>query len=155
MQTPKPSDAHQMLSRLVGRWQGEERLYPGPWETRGGKALARVENRSALDGFAVVQDYEQAREGTVRVRGHGVFSWDDPHQCYTMHWVDSMGLPPSEYKGSLNDNILTLTSANPQGQSRATFNLQQEGKYKFLMEVSPDGHQWFPMMEGIYSREKP
>lgn len=153
MQMPKPSDAHQKLTRLVGRWRGEERLFPTPWDPKGGIAIGRVENRTALDGFVVVQDYEQAREGTVNFRGHGVFSWDDPQQCYKMHWFDSMGMPASEYKGTLNDNILTLTSKNPQGLNRAIFNLQQEGKYKFLMEVSPDGQQWFPFMEGHYSRE--
>ena len=96
MQMPKPSDAHQKLSRLVGNWRGEERLYPTPWDPKGGRALARVENKAALDGFAVIQEYEQAREGTVRFRGHGVFTWDDPRQCYIMQWIDSMGMSPSD-----------------------------------------------------------
>ncbi|MGE5277442.1 MAG: DUF1579 family protein [Acidobacteriota bacterium] len=73
---PRPGEPHRQLRKLVGSWRGEERLSPSPWDPVGGTAVGRVENRSALDGFAVVQDYEQERNGAVGFRGHRVFSWD-------------------------------------------------------------------------------
>jgi superfamily I DNA/RNA helicase len=64
---PKVTEAHRRLERLVGAWSGEERLYPSPFDPLGGAATGRVRNQLALDGFAVVQDYERlkARAGML------------------------------------------------------------------------------------------
>ncbi len=150
---PKPTDAHKRLERLIGKWKGEEKMHPSPWDPIGGIAIARINNRSALDGFTVMQDYEQERNGEVGFRGHGVFSFDATQQCYFLHWWDSMGMPPNEFKGNLMDNILTLTSQSPMGLNRATFDLRQDGKYTFTLDASQDGKQWYTMMEGNYKRE--
>ena len=64
---------------------------------RSGAATGRVRNRLALDGFAVVQDYEQERDGGIHFRGHGVFRWDPEERSYTLHWFDSLGLPPANF----------------------------------------------------------
>ena len=56
MEMPKPTAAHRRLEKLIGRWSGEERIHPSPFDPNGGLAMARLENRPALDGFAVVQD---------------------------------------------------------------------------------------------------
>ena len=154
MEMPKPTDAHKKLERLAGKWKGEEKMYPSPWDPKGGTAVARVNNRPALDGFTVVQDYEQERNGAVTFRGHGVFSYDAMQQCYVLHWWDTMGMPVNEFKGTLEGNILTMTDKKPQGLNRAVFDLRQEGKYNFKMEVSQDGKQWQTFMEGNYLREK-
>ena len=154
MEMPKPGSPHQKLQRLSGKWIGEEKLHPSPWDPKGGMATARVHNRSSLDGFVVVQDYEQERGGQVNFRGHGVFSYDAVQQCYVMHWWDSMGMPPNEFKGNFVGDVLTFTGQNPQGISRATFDLDQEGTYKFKMEASQDGKQWHTFMEGSYAKEK-
>lgn len=154
MEMPKPTDAHRKLQKLIGAWTGEELLSPTPWDPKGGTAVARVHNRMALDGFAVVQDYEQERGGVVNFRGHGVFGWDPEGQTYTMHWFDTMGMPPNVYRGTFQGDVLTLTSKLQQGHSRAVFNLLQQDKYAFHMEVSPDGQQWTKVLEGNYSRSR-
>jgi len=153
MDMPKPTDAHRKLQKLVGNWKGDEQLYPSPWDPKGGPAVGRVQNRLALDGFVVIQDYEQERNGSVSFRGHGVFSWDARGQCYVMHWFDSMGTGHEAYRGQFQSDVLTLTSRFPQGQSRAVFDLSKDGHYSFRMDVSPDGNQWHTFMEGNYSRE--
>ena len=153
MQMPKPTEAHKKLERLTGKWKGEEKMYPSPWDPNGGMAVGRVNNRPALDGFTVVQDYEQERNGAVSFRGHGVFSYNAMQQCYVLHWWDTMGMPPNEFKGTIEGNILTMTDKNSQGLNRAVFDLRQEGKYNFKMEVSQDGKQWHTFMEGNYNRE--
>lgn len=153
MEMPKPTEAHRRLEKLVGLWIGEEKIHPSPFDPVGGTALARVENRRALEGFAVVQDYEQERNGMVAFRGHGVIRWDVPQQCYEMYWFDSVGMAPSVFRGGFEGEALTLTSKNEQGHSRAVFDLGVKDKYVFHMEVSPDGKQWFPFMEGHYARK--
>ena len=153
MEMPKPTEAHRKLEKLVGSWSGEEKISPSPWDPQGGTAVGRVQNRLALDGFIVVQDYEQERGGAVNFRGHGVFSWDSMQQCYVLHWFDSMGMPPNEFCGNFDDNVLTLSSSGPQGHSRAVFDFREEGSYTFRMDVSQDGSEWYTFMEGKYARQ--
>lgn len=154
MEMPKLTDAHRKLEKLVGRWSGEERIHPSPFDPKGGTAIARVENRLALDGFAVVQDYDQERNGKVTFRGHSVLRWDTSQQCYEMYWFDSMGMAPSVFRGNFDGEVLTVAAKDPQGHSRAVFDFGKKGHYTFRMEVSQDGQQWFPFMEGQYGLEK-
>lgn len=154
MEMPKLTDAHRRLDKLVGHWIGEEKIYPSPFDPQGGMVTARIENRLALNGFAVVQEYEQEKNGAVVFRGHGVFRWEAMQQCYEMHWFDSLGFPPSVFRGNWTGEVLTVTSQSPQGHNRATFDFGTKGHYKFLMEVSPDGKQWFPFMDGQYSLKR-
>lgn len=151
MEMPQLTDAHRKLEKFVGRWAGEEKIYPSPFDPQGGTVLARVENRLALNGFAVVQDYEQEKNGQIVFRGHGVFRWEAMQQCYEMHWFDSMGFAPSVFRGNWAGEVLTVINQSPQGHSRATFDFGPKGRYKFLMEVSQDGKQWFPFIEGQYA----
>ncbi len=154
MEMPKPNENHAQLHRFAGRWFGEEKISPSPWDPVGGVATGRIENRVDLDGFVVVQDYVQEREGSVSFRGHGVFSWNSLQECYFMHWFDSMGTPVNEYKGHFDGNVLTVTCDMPQGgKSRAVFEVLEDGKYRFKMEITQDGEQWATFMQGLYSRE--
>jgi hypothetical protein len=153
MEMPKPGAAHQKLSALIGEWAGDETLHPSPWDPAGGPAAARVTNRWVADGFAVVQDYEQIRNGQVTFRGHGVFSYDPARDEYVMHWWDSMGSQVNEFRGRLEGNRLILAAPMPGGgHSRTTWILTGPDGHDFLMEVSPDGQSWHPSMEGTYSR---
>jgi hypothetical protein len=153
MDMPKPTEAHRQLHKLVGLWNGEERVSPSPWDPKGGPAVGRARNRLALDGFVVVQDYEQERNGKITYQGHGVFSWDAIGQGYVMHWWDSMGMAPSELRGNFESGVLVLTNADSQMHSRATWDLSKPGRYAFRMEVSQDGNQWYPFLEGNYTRQ--
>jgi hypothetical protein len=152
MEMPKPTAAHRKLECFVGSWSGEERLFPSPWDPKGGNAVGRVVNRLALDGFVVVQDYEQERGGAVTFRGHGVFRWDSGDQCYVLHWFDSMGMPPNEFRGQFDAEVLTLYSKSAQGDSRAVFDFGEPGKYLFRLEVSRDRNHWVTFTEGRYTR---
>ena len=153
MEMPKPNDAHQKLERLIGHWSGEEKLFPSPWDPKGGVARGQVVNRRALDGFVVVQDYEQERGSVPSFRGHGVFSWDANQKCYALHWFDSMGMSPNVFRGNFEGNVLTLISKDPQMQNRAVFDFSRERQYTFRMEVSQDGAKWQTFMEGHYALE--
>jgi len=152
MDMPKPTAAHEKLAKLIGRWSGPETMPPGPWAPGGGTALGRVENRAALDGFVVIQDYAQERDGEVVFRGHGVFGWNPGAGHYTLHWFDSMGMGVNEYRGDFAGDVLSLISDSPMGKSRAVFDLGAAGRYVFRMDVSQDGQAWTTFMEGSYTR---
>ena len=145
------SDEHRRLHTLAGYWVGKERLHPSPFDARGGPAIGRVENRIALDGLALVQDYEQERNGAVNFRGHGVFRWDSREQAYVFYWFDSWGQSPNVFRGGFEGDILTLVCQEEQGQTRAVYDLGQVGEYTFRMDVSGDGKLWLPFADGTYT----
>ena len=150
MDMPKPGDAHTRLHRLAGQWGGEETVHPGPHDP-GGAATAFLNNRIALDGFTVVQEYEQYREGRPTYSGHGVFWFDPVASQYVMTWFDSMMGAAFDFRGDFDGDVLRLTNAMPGGGFvRATFDCGMPGEYVFMMEVSMDGTSWAPSMEGAY-----
>jgi hypothetical protein len=151
---PKPTDAHRKLAALAGRWSGQETIPPGPWDPNGGVALGRCLNHVAVDGFILLHEYEQERNGAVNFRGHGVFAYDAEAKAYTMHWWDSLGVAPNVFRGDFQGNLLQMVCLDRQGHSRATWELKDATHYVFRMEISQDGQQWLRLMEGEYVREE-
>ena len=151
MEMPKPGDAHARLHALAGQWGGEETVHPAPWEPAGGPATAFINNRIVLNGFAVVQEYEQYRDGKPTFSGHGLFWWDAAASEYVMTWLDSMMGVPANFRGTFDGDVLRLLNTMPQGGfARCSFDCGMPGEYVFLMEVSLDGETWTPAMEGAY-----
>ncbi len=153
MEMPTPGAAHFKLERLVGNWRGEERVHPSPWDPKGGDAVGRVQNRMALGGFVLIHDYEQELQGKIALTGHAVLRWNAAAERYVLLWFDSMGMPPTEFYGDLEEDVLTLVSQGPQGWIRAVWDFGEEDRYSYLMEASPAGEEWEPLMEGEYLRE--
>lgn len=153
MQMPRPGAPHEKMARLAGLWTGEEKIHPSPFDPEGGSARGRVENRLGASGFAIVQDYAQERSGNVNFEGHGVLTWDAAAGCYVMHWIDSMGTAPSMFRGSWQDDTLTLISDGAEGTCRCSWTVAKDGRSQtFRMETSPDGKAWLPLLEGRYTR---
>jgi Protein of unknown function (DUF1579) len=154
MEMPMAGEAQKRLAPLMGTWVGQEKLAPSPWDPQGGTAIGRVTNRPGLNGLMLIQDYEQDRGTGVNFQGHGVLRWDEVDDCYVFHWFDSMGLAPNEYRGQLEDDVLTLQTDLPLGgHARSTFILQQPGKYVFSLAVSQDAETWHTMLSGEYIRQ--
>jgi hypothetical protein len=154
MQMPKPGKFHKKLEALVGDWTCDEQMHPTPWDPTGGPTKGRNRVRMALDGFAIVQDYEQKRGGKVTFRGHGIIGYDPTANCYVWHWSDSMGgVPCQASKGQWNGNTLQFQNAGPQGHARYTYTFLRGGKLSFDMECSSDGQQWAPMMTSTCVRK--
>jgi len=152
MEMPKPTDAHRKLHALAGRWIGQEKMHPSPWDTQGSIANAHIENKISVDGFLLVHDYEQSKNGIPNFHGHGVFSFDSNAQNYTMHWWDSMGMGANVFKGNFNGATLQMECRHERFATRATWEFPEPSRYRFKMETSGDGQTWAPMMDGEYTR---
>lgn len=152
MHMPEVTDAHRKLDVFIGRWTGEEVMHPSPFDPKGGPAKGIADNRRALDGMAVIQDYEQTRGGKIGFRGHAVLRFDAQDGRHHMHWFDSMGCQPGDFVGGEANGTWTFTSDSPQGQCRCSFEFTKPDAYTFRMDVSQDGKQWVPMMEGKYRK---
>jgi len=154
MEMPTVQEQHRKLQALAGSWTAEETLSPSPWDPKGGAATARVETRVDLDGFFVMTDYVQQRNGQVSYRGHGVFGWDPSEKCYTMNWFDSMGSPSNApARGRWEGNTLTFEQRTPMGHGRYIYTFEKDGQYRFQIENSQDGKQWQKFMDGKYTRK--
>lgn len=154
MDMPKPSPQQKKLERLAGDWDGDEKVYPTPWDPAGGPARGRVKNVMAVDGFALVQEYEQERGGAVNFRGHAILHHDAAASEYVLVWIDNSGMGLSTYRGTFEGDVLTMSSKQPMGQARATWTIEGKDTYRYLMEVSPDGAAWHPFLEGTYRRQR-
>jgi hypothetical protein len=153
MQMPEPSSEHVRLARLAGNWVGQETMPPSPFDPNGGRAIGRMSARMALDGFYLIADYEQERNGHVNFRGHGVYGWDARGKCYTMHWFDSTGIEhDAPGLGAWDGDTLTLVhETRHTGSSRYVYRVSDES-YEMRLEHAPDGKSWALILEGHYRR---
>lgn len=150
---PKPTEQHLALHRLAGSWVGDETLEPSPWGP-GGKAVGRLSGTVALDGFFVVSDYVEEKDGKVVFRGHSIFGWDPQAKNVTWYWFDSMGqTPPAPSTGTWDGDTLILRNRSPQGEGRYTYRFEGKDRYLFRIENTFDGGKtWKKLMEGTYRR---
>jgi uncharacterized protein YodC (DUF2158 family) len=153
MEMPKPTDAHRKLARLAGAWEGSETMHPSQWDPKGGTATGRSNGRVILDGFALVIDYQQERDGAVTFAGHGVLTYDSNDKCYVMHWFDSMGSPAEVFRGTFDDNVLTLAHGGPAMHVRLTYDLSGDKRMKNRMEMSMNGEDWKALFDGEYEKK--
>ena len=153
MDMPKPTDHHLKLKKLAGQWQGEETMYPSDWDPKGGKATGRMSSRHGLDGFALISDYEQERNGAITYSGHSVFTFDPKESAYIVHWFDSMGSPPEVFRGAFTGDVLTIAHGGPGMHARLTYDLSHDKRLKMRMEMSKDGKEWKALFDGEYARK--
>jgi hypothetical protein len=142
MEMPTPSAGHRKLEKIGGQWEGEEKMYSSPWDPKGGTAIGRIKSRVALNGFALINDYEQERDGKITFTGHGVFTYDPNEEGYTLTWFDCMGAPPEIFKGNFDGEILNLAHGGPGMHVRLTYDLSEPGFLSTSMEMSKDGTAW-------------
>ena len=151
-----PGPEREKLHRLAGEWLGEGMVYPSPGDP-GGRASSHTIARIALDGFFVLSDYVEEREGAVPYRGHGVYGWDGADASYTMAWFDSMGSYPAmpargRYSEAAGAGEFVFEQRTHQGYARFVYRFVGTDVYLFRIESSRDGRDFRPFMEGKYKR---
>jgi len=153
MEMPKPQEQHQRLSALAGRWEAEETLYPSPWDPKGGKATGHMDARMALNGFFLISDYRQERDGKTTYEGHGVYGFEPKETCWTMWWADGMCPTGGLAKGQWQGNTLSFQNQSPMGHSRYTYVIEGPERMTFRLESSQDGKNWTLFMEGKFRKK--
>jgi Protein of unknown function (DUF1579) len=147
-----PIEGHERLHALAGDWVGEEMMHDSRW-FEAGPAMGYCCNRVALDGFCVVQDYRQERDGKVIFRGHGVFSFDVEDRLTKLFWFDSLGyIGPSPATGGWTEGALTLVRGSLRGAARHVYSFGTPDEYDFRLQFSPDSYGWSDVVTATYRR---
>ncbi len=149
---PTPTPQHKTLARLAANWIGDDTMFPSQWDPKGGTARSTFKTQMACDGFFLVGDYAQERDGKVVYRGHGVFGYDEKDGVFTMYWFDSMGgggyTTPS--KGKWHGDTLQFEQVTPMGHMRHVYEFESANRMTFRIDVSRDGANFAPMMASRY-----
>ncbi len=153
MQMPSVSAPMRRLTELfAGTWHGNEQLYPSKWDPKGGPATGRWTVKAGVDGFCLLVDYEESRDGRVDYRGHGVHSFDARDECFYVHWFDNLGVVPrSAVRATLDGETYSYRESSAAGHTPMTY-AWNDGDFTFTIERSEDGERWSPMHEGRYRR---
>lgn len=152
MEMPTVSESQTKLAALFsGVWRGEETLHPSQWDPKGGPAFGTWVVHPSLDGFALVVDYTEERDGKIVYRGHGIHTWSQQDNCFYAYWFDNIGIPPkAPSKAKLDGNRYSY--GEPGSGQRMTYSWT-DGRFEFRIDTSHDGGTtWKPMHEGRYSR---
>ena len=147
-----PLTEHMRLSAFAGEWNGDETVFPSRWNS-GGPATSRVVARMDLNGFYLIQDSVQTREGKDVFAAHGLFTYDRDDRTYKLFWHDSLGYtPPSPASGGWVGNTLTLVRGSLRGNARHVYEILDDNSYSLKIQFSPDAEGWADVLTGLYRR---
>jgi Protein of unknown function (DUF1579) len=137
LDAPVALDEHRKLAAFAGKWAGEEVVFPSRW-TAGGPAQSRVVARIDLNGFYLIQDTHQTRDGKETFATHGVFTYDRDDRTYKLFWHDSLGYyAPAPASGAWVGNV---------------YEVIDNDNYTMKIQFSPDAEGWADVLTGVYKR---
>lgn len=147
-----PLPEHARLAAFAGEWDGEEMVFPSRW-TEGGPATSRTVARMDLNGFYLIQDSVQTRDGQQVFATHGIFTFDRDDRTYKLFWYDSLGYtPPSPASGGWVGKTLTLVRGSLRGNARHVYEIINDDSYSLKIQFSPDAEGWADVLTGVYRR---
>ena len=148
MEPPKPTELHQKLEKLSGKWVGEEKIAGSPHTTET-KATGTFDFRMDLGDLFAMVDYVEKSGGKTLMAGHGVIGWDAKKKNYTLHWFDTFGSPPgAPGTGKWEGDALKF---HQEGSGNTIFELA-DGGMNFTIEMDADGKGMKPIIVGKYRR---
>jgi hypothetical protein len=149
---PTPLEEHRKLKVFAGEWAGEEMVHPTRW-TSGGPATSQVAARIGLNGFYLIQDARQMRDGQESFATHAVFTYDRDDRLYKLFWHDSLGyFAPSPASGGWSGNALVLVRGSLRGNARHVYEVVDDNTYNLKIQFSPDSEGWADVLTGTYRR---
>ncbi|MET4220531.1 hypothetical protein ACVWWG_002841 [Bradyrhizobium sp. LB7.2] len=147
-----PLPEHARLAAFAGEWNGEEVVFPSRW-TEGGPATSHVVAHMDLNGFYLIQDSVQMRDGKQVFATHGIFTFDSEDRTYKLFWYDSLGYtPPSPASGGWVGKTLTLVRGSLRGNARHVYEIIDDDSYSLKIQFSPDAEGWADVLTGVYRR---
>jgi hypothetical protein len=146
----KKEDALPGLKRFAGAWSGKENIAHSLWSSSA-TAAATIENRIALSGRYLIQEYLQKCDGIVRYEWHSIIAWNRSTRVYTMYLFDSTGFSSDEpFEGKLAGRKLIFSQKGRNGHVRMVHEVLSDKKYKLTIAVSPDNQTWYTAMQNVY-----
>lgn len=140
-----------LTTLFQGTWRGPETLHPSPWDPQGGPAFGTWVVYPSLDGFYLMVDYTEERDGKVVYRGHGVHGWEASEGVFFEFWFDNIGVTPrAPNHAQLQGNTYRYVSSGPSGASRFTYTFDGN-TLRFTIEAQ-EGDGWRMSHEGTYTR---
>jgi len=158
MQIPGPPLEMQQCSGMVGTWlyTGEMRMQPT--DTAWIEHQATAEFSYVAGGAALQMRYTGDMMG-MEMHGLGMLTYDREDRQWQETWVDNFGGRTSLYTGTFADGTRVMQGVNKmQGQTmhtRITTYDIAETTFKWTMENSMDGKNWFVSMKGSYQKQPP
>ena len=149
---PTALEERRKLAVFAGEWSGDEMVFPSRW-TEGGKATAQVKARIDLNGFYLIQDTVQMRDGKESFGTHGVFTYDREDRRYKLFWHDSLGYySPAPASGGWTGKTLILVRGSLRGNARHVYEVVDNDNYTMKIQFSPDAEGWADVLTGVYRR---
>jgi hypothetical protein len=142
------------LTPLLGRWRGRETLEPSPWMP-GGTTDGAWSLSAGVGGTALIQDYEQRRDGEITFVAHGVIAGEAPGDAQLRSWwFDTFAHAPLEpAKATVDGRRLTVTKRTARGTSITTLWLDDDTTLNQTIELQLPGEAALaPLMRGRYDR---
>lgn len=119
---------------------------------RSARRKSRATANVALEGLAVLADYEQSLNGQVVFRGHGLLTYDSDGAVYLLHWFDHAGGGIRTFHGDFTGEVLTVSYFGHPCHVRLSCDFGEPGRLRSRLETSPDGITWGSVFQGEYTR---
>lgn len=154
MSMPKPGPEHKKLDYFTGNWTCDGDMKPGSMGP-GGKMTLSEENKWMEGGYFVVMHSEFKSGSMGNGTGIAFLGYDADEKKYTYNEFNSMG-EATYSKGTVDDDAWTWIGdmKMPSGKGRFSEKILSPASYTFKFEMSSDGANWAPVMDGKCSKNK-
>ena len=146
---PKPGAEQKNLAYFAGIWKLAGDIKPGPMGP-GGKFTGTERIEWMPGGFFLVS-HSQGSSPMGKETGLAVYGYDTDKKVYTYDEFNSVG-ENVHATGTFDGKVWTWTSESPMGGKpmKGHFIVTQTSatSYAFKFEMSEDGNNWSPVMDG-------
>ena len=155
---PQPTPEHKMLSREVGTWEGEMKMYAAGPDADPITMPVLEKNVMQDTGLWLISDFESGP-----FKGHGVFGYDPAKKKFVGSWIDNHTTALSVMEGTHDEKTgeMTYTSQMLNPATGKVEPTKSVGKFidndtrEFIMYMkSSTGDGWTKWMSISYKRKK-
>ena len=151
---PKPGPEQKNLGYFAGNWKTTGDVKPGPMGP-GGKVTGADHIEWMPGGFFLVSHTQGSSSTMGKWTGLAIYGYDAEKKVYTFDEFDSVG-ENIHATGSFDGKVWTWTSDSTMGgkpmKGRYVVTVTSPTAYTFKFDMSVDGANWTPVMDGSASK---
>lgn len=153
MNMPKPGPEQKKLDYFTGNWTCDGDTKPGPMGP-GGK-MTMTDDTKWMDGGFFVVIHSQYKSPMGNGSGLAFLGYDGDDKKYTYNEFNSDGEAVVS-KGTVDGDSWTWIAdmKQPAGKGRFSEKILSPSSYTFKFEMSSDGANWMPIMDGKCTKNK-